>query len=233
MAAEEPLPDPRSVWVVIPAWNESSRLPDVLAQLKDADWQVVVVDDGSQDDTAEIARRAGVWVLKHMINRGQGAALRTGILFALSRNAEFLVTFDADGQHRSTDIPNVLHPLAQRKADLALGSRFLGQALGIPWYRRWLLKAAVLFTRITTGVKLTDSHNGLRGMTRHAATQLTFSEDGMAHASQIIELAARLKLRIAEVPCTILYTQATLEKGQRNTAAFKILSRLLIARLTR
>lgn len=223
----------KKTWIVIPAWNESARLPGVLTQLVGRDWQVVVVDDGSQDDTAEVARRAGVWVLRHMINRGQGAALRTGILFATKHGAERIVTFDADGQHRATDIDSLLAPLDDGRADIVLGSRFLGEAPGIPWFRWLLLKAAIQFTRLSTGLKLTDAHNGLRGMTRRVAIDLSFSEDGMAHASQILSMAARLKLKIVEVPCTVSYTSATLEKGQRNIAALKILSRLLIARLTR
>lgn len=220
-------------WVVIPAWNEAVRLPPVLQQLTTGSWNVVVVDDGSTDPTAEVAKRANVWVLRHLVNRGQGAALRTGILFALSRGAERIVTFDADGQHRAEDIAPLLGALAEQQADLALGSRFLGSAPGIPWTRWLLLKAAVIFTRLTTGMRLTDAHNGLRAMTRTAAERLAFSEDGMAHASQILSLASIHQLRVVEVPCTIQYSVETMAKGQRNSAAIKILSRLLISRITR
>jgi len=219
-------------WIVVPAWNESARLGDVLSSFERVGFSVVVVDDGSADDTAEVAKQAGIWVLKHLVNRGQGAALRTGIDFALRQGAERVITFDADGQHRAADLPNLLTPIEDGSADLVLGSRFLGDAPGIPVLRKCLLKVAVLFTRLTSGVRLTDAHNGLRAMTRDAAEKLRFSEDGMAHASQIISIAARERLRIKEVPCTISYTAQTLAKGQSNNAAFKILGRLVISRLT-
>ncbi len=220
-------------WIVVPAFNEALRLPAVLAQLVHIDAEIVVVDDGSRDDTSRVATVANVWVLRHLINRGQGAALRTGIEFALQHGATEIVTFDADGQHSAEDIAAILAPIQRGDADLTVGSRFLGSAPGIPWYRIALLKLAVVFTRLTTGLKLTDAHNGLRAMSAATASRLRFSEDGMAHASQILSMAAREKMRVVEVPCTITYTSATLEKGQSNRAAFKILGRLVISRITR
>jgi polyprenyl-phospho-N-acetylgalactosaminyl synthase len=222
-----------SDWVIIPAFNEGQRLSAVLQGLATHPWQVVVVDDGSTDETARVAAGAGVIVLRHLINRGQGAALRTGLEYALMHGATQIVTFDADGQHSADDIPRLLQTLQRDEAELVLGSRFLGTAPGIPWHRRCLLRMAVLLTRLTTGLRLTDTHNGLRAMTGPAAAKLRFSEDGMAHASQILSLAARLKLRVCEVPCSVRYTEQTLSKGQRSSAAFRILGRLAIARLLR
>jgi polyprenyl-phospho-N-acetylgalactosaminyl synthase len=219
--------------VIIPAFNEGQRLSAVLQGLATHPWQVVVVDDGSTDETARVAAGAGVIVLRHLINRGQGAALRTGLEYALMHGATQIVTFDADGQHSADDIPRLLQTLQRDEAELVLGSRFLGTAPGIPWHRRCLLRMAVLLTRLTTGLRLTDTHNGLRAMTGPAAAKLRFSEDGMAHASQILSLAARLKLRVCEVPCSVRYTEQTLSKGQRSSAAFRILGRLAIARLLR
>ncbi len=226
-------PTSNGTWIIIPAWNESARLPEVLQSLRHLPYEVVVVDDGSRDKTADVAKQAGVWVLKHLVNRGQGAALRTGIDFAILRGAQVIVTFDADGQHRAADLPTLLKPIVDDTADLVLGSRFLGSCPGIPALRRLLLKSAVLFTRVTTGLKLTDAHNGLRAMSAQAAERIRFSEDGMAHASQILSIAAREQLRIQEVPCTISYTSQTLAKGQSNRAALAILGRLVISRLTR
>ena len=223
----------RKTWIVIPAWNESTHLPDVLRGLKGLPYQVVVVDDGSADSTADAAKLAGVWVLRHLVNRGQGAALRTGIDFAIKQGAQTIVTFDADGQHRAADLRTLLKPIEDETADLVLGSRFLGSCPGIPTLRKLLLKSAVLFTRATTGLRLTDAHNGLRAMSRQAAERIRFTEDGMAHASQIISIAARERLRITEIPCTISYTSQTLAKGQSNKAALTILGRLVISRLTR
>lgn len=220
-------------WIVIPAWNESTRLPEVLRGLQGLPYKVVVVDDGSADATAERAKQAGVWVLRHLVNRGQGAALRTGIDFAVKQGAQTIVTFDADGQHRAADLAALIKPIEDDTADLVLGSRFLGSCPGIPVLRKLLLKTAVMFTRVTTGLKLTDAHNGLRAMSLQAAERIRFTEDGMAHASQIISIAAREQLRVKEIPCTISYSSQTLAKGQSNKAALTILGRLLISRLTR
>ncbi|MEZ6136571.1 MAG: glycosyltransferase family 2 protein [Pirellulaceae bacterium] len=232
-AKAKPECDENQLWIVIAAWNEAQRLPSVLRGLARRKCQIVVVDDGSSDTTAQVAMEHDVWVLRHWINRGQGAALRTGIDFALAHGATEIITFDADGQHAASDIDALLAPLRDGRADMCVGSRFLGSAPGIPFLRVVLLKLAVVFTRITTGFRLTDAHNGLRAMTAQAAQALDFSEDGMAHASQILSIAARKRLRLEEVPCTITYTSTTLEKGQSNRAAFRILGRLLIVRLTR
>ena len=220
-------------WIIIPAFNEETRLAIVLHGLRDKTFSIVVVDDGSGDRTASVAKNAGAVVLRHLINRGQGAALRTGIQFALEHGAEEIITFDADGQHQPEDLSLLITVLRKTGADLVLGSRFLGNAPGIPLHRWCLLKLAVVFTRITTGLNLTDVHNGLRAMTAEAARKLTFTEDGMAHASQILSMAARLRLRVHEVPCSIVYSEQSLAKGQRSTAAFRILGRLAISRLVR
>ena len=220
-------------WIIIPAFNEETRLANVLRGLRDKTFSIVVVDDGSGDRTASVAKNAGAVVLRHLINRGQGAALRTGIQFALEHGAEEIITFDADGQHQPEDLSLLITVLRKTGADLVLGSRFLGNAPGIPLHRWCLLKLAVVFTRITTGLNLTDVHNGLRAMTAEAARKLTFTEDGMAHASQILSMAARLRLRVHEVPCSIVYSEQSLAKGQRSTAAFRILGRLAISRLVR
>lgn len=220
-------------WIVIPAYNEEARLPQVLRGLVAKQFRIVVVDDGSTDRTAAVATNAGAIVLRHLINRGQGAALRTGIQFALEHGAEEIITFDADGQHQPEDLSALTTVLRTTGADLVVGSRFLGSAPGIPLHRWCLLKLAVVFTRITTGLHLTDVHNGLRAMTAEAARRLTFTEDGMAHASQILSMAARLRLRVHEVPCSIVYSEQSLAKGQRSSAAFRILGRLAISRLVR
>jgi glycosyltransferase involved in cell wall biosynthesis len=220
-------------WIVIPAYNEEARVAQVLRGLIDKRFRIVVVDDGSTDSTASVARNAHVFVLKHLINRGQGAALRTGIQFALEHGAEEIITFDADGQHQSEDLSSLVTVLRTTGADLVVGSRFLGAAPGIPLHRWFLLKLAVIFTRVTTGLNLTDAHNGLRAMTAEAARKLCFTEDGMAHASQILSMAARQKLRVLEVPCSVIYSEQSLAKGQRSSAAFRILGRLAISRLVR
>jgi polyprenyl-phospho-N-acetylgalactosaminyl synthase len=221
-------------WVVVPAHNESGRIAAVLADLRGvgvSSKHIVVVDDGSSDDTARHASSQNVWVLQHIVNRGQGAALQTGIDFALARKAEIIVTFDADGQHLATDIPTLLKPIDQGNAQIVLGSRFLGQAIGVPTLRKLILRVAVWGTRLTTRLPLTDTHNGLRAMTAAAAAKLRLSEDGMAHASELLSKLSRSGLRWQEVPVTICYTEQTLVKGQRNRAAFEIAFRMFVAKL--
>jgi glycosyltransferase involved in cell wall biosynthesis len=220
-------------WIVIPAYNEGMRLGGVLDSLLAAWPNVVVVDDGSTDRTrAETLRRAA-WYLRHEMNLGQGAALATGIRFALAKNAHFIVTYDADGQHCPEDVPALIAALQSGDTDFALGSRFLGTAPGIPLSRRILLKMAIIFTRLTSGMVLTDVHNGLRAMTRRGAESLKITLNGMEHASQLLEQIRRSGLRFCEVPVTIRYTSESLDKGQRTSQALAVAARLFLGRIGR
>lgn len=220
-----------SVLVIVPAYNEGSVIRTVIGGLARAGLRIVLVDDGSTDGTGEIARRAGATVLRHPVNRGQGAAIQTGIVYALEQGADFIATFDADGQHDPDDIPRMLASLAESGAEVALGSRFLGQARDIPRVRRILLRAATLFTNITTGVHLSDTHNGLRVMTVRAALSLRIRQDGMAHASEIIEQIGSKALKYVEVPVTVRYTDYSRGKGQSSLDALNVLYNLLAGRL--
>ena len=224
---------PPSVWVVITAFNEGTVISNVVAGLNSAEYRVLVVDDASTDDTAQRAEAAGARVLQHPINLGQGAALQTGISFALRRGADFIVTFDGDGQHRAEDVPALISALVTQQVDFALGSRFLGTALNLPPSRKLLLRAATWFTRLTTGLKLTDAHNGLRAMTRRGASALKLRQNRMAHASEILAQIAGSGLGYVEVPVTIVYTQYSLQKGQRVSNSVSILIDLLAGRLQR
>jgi polyprenyl-phospho-N-acetylgalactosaminyl synthase len=221
-----------SVWVVVPAYNEAARLGLTLAGIADYP-NVVVVDDGSRDDTAGVALRAGVWVLSHLINRGQGAALQTGIDFALSKGAAAVVTLDTDGPHNPADTPAVAAPVLAGAADVALGSRFLGATVGIPLTRWLLLKAAVAFTWAVSRVNVTDTHNGFRCFSRTAATTVRIRQDRMAHASEILDEVRRHGLRYVEVPVTVRYTAATLAKGQSSLAAARVAWQFLVGKVVR
>lgn len=192
---------------------------------------VVVVDDCSSDNTGATALQAGATVLRHPLNLGQGAALQTGIDYALRRGASHIVTFDADGQHRSQDIRVLLEMQVKTGADVVLGSRFLGHTENIPSLRRMILRLAVVFTHATSGVKVTDAHNGLRLLTRRAAERVHIRQNRMAHASELIEEIGALGLTVAEAPVTIVYTEYSLRKGQKLGNAFNILIELLVARL--
>ncbi len=222
-----------NVWIVITAYNEQFRIGTVLDDVLMVARSAVVVDDGSDDDTAGEVLKRPVWLVRHGVNLGQGAALQTGIAFALQRGAETIVSFDADGQHSAADVPALVVRLAAAQADFALGSRFLGEARGIPWGRRFMLRLAVIFTRVVSGVALTDAHNGLRAMTRRGASYLHVTMNRMEHASEIIEQIARSGLKYIEVPVTIRYTAESLAKGQKTSAALRLGLKVLLEKLIR
>ncbi|HEV3259633.1 MAG TPA: glycosyltransferase family 2 protein [Gemmataceae bacterium] len=221
------------VWVLVAAYNEGERLGATLAALCDEYANVVVVDDGSRDDTSEVASRYPVWLLQHLVNCGQGAALQTAIDFALRQGAEILVTFDADGQHVPEDIDRLVDAVRAGRGDMVLGSRFLGRAAGVPWSRWLVLRLGVLFTRLFSHIRVTDTHNGLRAMSRHAAQRIHITLDRMAHASEILDQIRLHGLGFCEVPVTIRYSPATLAKGQSSWNAFKIVGQLVLGRLIR
>jgi glycosyltransferase involved in cell wall biosynthesis len=204
-----------------------------LQELCRLDVNVVVVDDGSDDDTAAVAREQPVWVLRHIVNCGQGAALQTGLTFALTRGAEIVVTFDADGQHASAEIERLVEPIRKGHFDVTLGSRFLGQTVGLPWGRWLVLKLGILFTWIFSQVWITDTHNGLRAFSRKAAQQIRILHNRMAHASEILDQIREKGLRYGEVPVTILYSRETLAKGQCSWHALRIVGQLLLGRIVR
>lgn len=226
-------PTPDGVWVVVPAYNEGSSVGDTLDRLLPWAANVVVVDDGSADHTADVVSRFPVWLARHVVNRGQGAALKTGIDFALSRGAEVVVTFDSDGQHDPAEIPAVVAPVLAGEADVVLGSRFRGEAVGIPLTRLVVLKLGVLFTRVVSRVAVTDAHNGFRAFSRAAAAKLRITQDRMAHASEILDEVAAHGLRYVEVPVTIRYTADTLAKGQSSWGSVRIVWQLLLGRAVR
>lgn len=229
-ASSKPTP---AIWIVVPAYNEGKRIAGTLESLTPFAGRIVVVDDGSRDDTADVALQQDVWLVRHSINCGQGAALQTGIDFAMQRGAEIIVTFDGDGQHRVDDIAGLVEPLLTKEADIVLGSRFLGACENLPWSRWAILKAGVLFTRVVSRISVTDTHNGLRAFSRLAAQKLRIRENRMAHASEILHEIRVQKLRYCERPVTIRYTAATLAKGQSSWNAVRIAAKFLLGRVVR
>lgn len=226
-----PLPFER-VFVVVPAYNEATVIAAVVDELRRYTDGVVVVDDCSKDDTAQAARAAGAIVLRHMINRGQGAAIQTGIDYALRRRAEAIVTFDADGQHSAEDLTALLEPLAGGHAEFALGSRFL-TTNDVPPLRRLTLKLAILFTRLTSGLRVTDAHNGLRAFTHRGAQAIHIRLDRMAHASEIMDQIRASGLPYVEVPVHVRYTDYARRKGQRGVHAIRVAFDYLFGRWVR
>ncbi len=210
---------------VIPGLNEAKRIEETVKATAPFVDAVIVVDDGSDDDMAARARSAGAIVLRHTINRGQGASLRTGTQAALQLGADIIVHVDADGQHDPAFIPAITDPIRQNTVDIVFGSRFLGEApQGMPFSRKVLLTAARTFNAFAMGIprKVTDPQSGMRAFNRQAAAALDFHQDRMAHCSEILRLATRSSLRWQEVPVRINYTAESLAKGQKSTDALKI-----------
>ena len=212
-----------AVYIVVPVFNEAPVLQEVLAELQPFYPHIVAVDDGSADASFQILKSLPITALRHLVNRGQGAAIQTGITCALQKGADIIVTFDSDGQHDPRDIEKLVEPIQEKKVDVTLGSRFLQNESNIPWKRRLLLWGGILFTRFTTGLPVTDTHNGLRAFSREAASKIRFQMDRMAHASELFEILRREKLRYQEIPVSIRYTSYSLHKGQQAGDFLRIL----------
>lgn len=221
----------RRIFIVIAAYNESSTARRVVERLLPKYPSIVVVDDGSTDDTHQQLEGLDLFLLRHVVNRGQGASLQTGIHFALQKDADVIVTFDADGQHDPNDVEALVRPILRGDCDVCLGSRFLGSAQNIPLLRRLTLKAGIAFTRVFSGIRVTDVHNGLRAFSREAAQSICITMDRMAHASELLDQIKQKELRFREIPVHILYSRRSLAKGQSSWNAFKIALDLLYKKL--
>ncbi|NUR25715.1 MAG: glycosyltransferase family 2 protein [Catenulispora sp.] len=207
--------DHDDVWIVIPVYNEGAVIGEVVERTRETFPNIVCVDDGSRDDSAERIAGTGAHLVRHPVNLGQGAALQTGIAYALAQpGMRYLVTFDADGQHRVEDAETMLAVARGEGADVVLGSRFLEQNEQIPLLKRIVLRTVVALSPTARKLKLSDAHNGLRVLNREAASQLRITMNGMAHASEIVGFLARSGLKVREVPVTILYTEYSRSKGQ-------------------
>lgn len=204
------------VLIVIPACNEQAKIYKVARAVKSSGYDVLVVDDGSVDFTFEEAVLAGARVLRHPLNRGYGAALETGRAWALARAYDIVVHFDADGQHDPGDLSALLAPIKAGEAEIVLGSRFLDRSEWIPWSRKILIKTAIIFTWIFSGVKLTDAHNGLRAFSRRALQKISCRQDGMSYASEIIDQVAEHEIAWREAPVNVSYSAYSRSKGENN-----------------
>lgn len=209
------------VVAIIPAYNEAPRIEKAILDATPHVNHIIVIDDCSTDDTSIIAKNAGAVVLRHIINRGQGASLQTGMDYALKAlHADVIVHFDADGQMRGDEIPSMIAPIISGDADVVLGSRFLGApAKNMPIIRKTLIRLGTLFTMLLSGIRVTDTHNGFRAFSKHAALKMHISLDRMAHASEIIDLVKAKRLKFVERPVTITYSAETLHKGQSTIKA--------------
>jgi polyprenyl-phospho-N-acetylgalactosaminyl synthase len=203
------------VWVIIPVYNEAGIIAEVVQQALKTFPNIVCIDDGSRDDSAAEIGRTGAHLIRHPVNMGQGAGLQTGLRYALARTGgQYFITFDADGQHRVEDAMAMLEAVRADEADVALGSRFLDRTTHVPLIKRVVLGVVSRLSPTSRKLKLTDAHNGLRVFNRKAASTLRITNNGMAHASELIQRLARSSLRVKEMPVTILYTDYSRSKGQ-------------------
>lgn len=215
------------VFCVIPAWNEASTIFQVVDQVKHQVDEVVVVDDGSIDNTVELASSAGAVVLSHQINRGQGAALRTGTQYALDHGADIVVHFDADGQFVAEEIPEAVALIVNDQVEAVFGSRFLGKEHNLPPFKkRILMPLARLFNLFFLGVKFNDPQNGFRVLSALAASRLDWQQDKMAHCSEILWLTKLRKIKYREIGVTVCYN----DFGQNMSGGWRIIIDLLLGR---
>ncbi|GAA2814859.1 MULTISPECIES: glycosyltransferase family 2 protein [Crossiella] len=207
--------DHDDVWVVVPVYNEDKVIAEVVENTRKTFPNIVCVDDGSADRSAEEIARTGAHLVRHPVNLGQGAALQTGLSYALGRpGAKYFITFDADGQHRVEDALAMIAEVKSGSCDVALGSRFLNKAVTVPWIKRVVLRTVVALSPKARKLQLTDAHNGLRVFSRPVVERLRISMNGMAHASEIVSFLSVANVRVKEVPVTILYTEYSMSKGQ-------------------
>ena len=204
------------VWIVIPAFNEAAVIGEVIADVRSVFDHVVCVDDGSTDNTGDIARRAGAHLVRHPTNLGQGAAIQTGVEYARKQpGAQVFATFDADGQHRVKDLAAMVDRLSAGDVDVVIGTRF-AQPVGArpPLVKRIVLKTAARLSRRGRRLGLTDTNNGLRVFNKTVADGLNITMSGMSHAGEFIMLIAENHWRVAEEPVEVLYTEYSKSKGQ-------------------
>jgi len=220
------------VCVIVPVYNEALTVARTVSDLLQTFDHVVCVDDGSGDGSADLAQAAGATVLRHVLNQGQGAALRTGFDHTLrNTGASYAVTFDADGQHLVEDAQRMVDRARAEQIDVVLASRFTGRTEQMPLAREMLLRAAVRFTRMTSRLEVTDTHNGLRVLSRTALQRIDLQMPRMAYASELLDAIVPAGLSYVEEPVTVIYTDYSRAKGQKNSNAFNILFDLAVRRL--
>ena len=216
-------------WLVVPLYNEATVIGQVIDDAKGTFPKIVCIDDGSSDDSAAIARAHGARVIEHPFNLGQGAALQTGMEFVRRRSdAQYIVTFDADGQHSVSDAAAMVDRARAEDLAIVFGSRFLDDVTQVGWSKKLVLKTAAAVTKHRTGLNLTDAHNGLRLLRRDALEQVDLRQDGMAHASEIVSQLAKSNLPWAEMPVHIAYTDYSKAKGQSLLNSVNILVDLVM-----
>lgn len=222
--------DTEGVYLVVPAYNEEKHVETVLRDISKLGYHIILVNDGSKDNTLEIARSVQkdypnqIYIVSHIINRGLGAALKTGMTDALKHNAKYIITFDADGQHAFEDIPKVLKPLQDKKVDAVIGSRIFED---MPTTKRFANNVMNILTHIFYGIKVKDSQSGLRAFSSEAAKKIDVVSTGYGVSSEFIKEIKNNQISFDEVPITTIYTDETQHKGTNAIVGIKIMFKMI------
>ncbi|HNZ86253.1 MAG TPA: glycosyltransferase family 2 protein [bacterium] len=220
----------KKIFIIIPAWNEEKNISSVLDELTTQYENIVVINDSSTDKTSEIVKKYPVVLLEHIINRDQGASLQTGNDYALKNGADIIVHFDADGQFLVNEIKDLINPIMNGDYDIVFGSRFMEKQSEIPWSKKNIIfPLARIVNKIMFGIKTTDPQSGFRAMTRESAEKIKIEHDRKAHCSEILHKAFKYKLKIKEVPMTVIYNRF----GQNFSGGITIVKDLIIKKIFR
>jgi glycosyltransferase involved in cell wall biosynthesis len=229
----------KSIGIVLPAYNEGEVIGSVIADIPSSidinnikcEVRVVVVNDGSSDNTAqEVKKFKKVYLINHILNSGAGAATRTGLHFAYDQGCDYVVTMDSDGQHAIEDVKKLIDTILKGDADFVIGSRLINSE-GMPWYRVLGNKGLSLFTFLMFGVFVTDSQSGLKALNRKAISQINFHSNNFAFCSEMLWHAKKAKLKIKEVPIKAIYSDYSLAKGQTNWDVVHIIRQMVRQRI--
>ena len=221
-----------SVYVVIPAYNTEKTIGNVVKRTKKYVDKVIVVDDGSSDNTYEEAKNAGAdYVLRHRINRGVGAATKTGTIVALDNDVDIVITLDSDLQHDPDDIPRFIKCLKEKNIDIVIGSRFLGDNREMPLIKKIGNAGLNFLARLLFGIKSTDTQCGFRAYDRKALEEINFELDSYAICTEILKEAKEHNLKVEEIPIDAIYPEKL--TGTTITAGFKIMIDMLLRKVGR
>jgi glycosyltransferase involved in cell wall biosynthesis len=224
----------KDTYVIIPIYNEDSIVGDVIKEAKKYFENVVCINDGSTDASSQVIKEAGGILIEHSTNFGAGAATQTGIEYALlDKNAKEFITIDADGQHEIKDAVNMLEYMKENKLDIVLGSRFLGKVHNIAGLKKLFLRLAASFSKMLSGIYLTDPHIGIRVFNRNFAENLKLTMPDFSHASELVHRIAEGNYKYAEIPVTITYSDYSKAKGQPMLNAINIVFDVVFHRISK